>query len=80
MTIQELEQELLMLDRNERIRLIQVIAQSLALPSQGVDEASTQKMTIVDAIDELRRNMSPEELDPNAEDIWATVRDQTPVN
>ncbi|MEB3291869.1 MAG: hypothetical protein VKJ24_01790, partial [Synechococcales bacterium] len=42
MTIQELEKQLLMLDRNERIRLIQVIAQSLALPSQDVDEASTQ--------------------------------------
>ncbi|MGI0493906.1 hypothetical protein ACN4EG_19155 [Alkalinema pantanalense CENA528] len=41
MTIQELEQQLLMLDRNERIRLIQVIAQSLALPSQAVSEAST---------------------------------------
>jgi|GEM_PF-1190395 len=37
-------------------------------------------MTITDAIAELRRNMSPEELDPNAEDIWETVRDRTPVS
>ena len=31
-------------------------------------------MTITDAIAELRRNMYPEELDPNAEDIWENVR------
>ena len=31
-------------------------------------------MTITDAIAELRRNMSPEELDLNAEDIWENVR------
>jgi divalent metal cation (Fe/Co/Zn/Cd) transporter len=31
-------------------------------------------MTITDAIAELRRNMSLEELDPNAEDIWENVR------
>jgi hypothetical protein len=37
-------------------------------------------MTITDAIAELRRNMSPEELDPNAEDIWENVRDRTPVS
>ena len=37
-------------------------------------------MIITDAIAELRRNMSPEELDPNAEDIWETVRDRTPVS
>ena len=37
-------------------------------------------MTITDEIAELRRNMSPEELDPNAEDIWETVRDRTPVS
>ena len=37
-------------------------------------------MTITDAISELRRNMSPEELDPNAEDICETVRDRTPVS
>jgi hypothetical protein len=42
MTIQELERQLLTLDRNERIRLIQVMVQSLAIPSQdvGVGEAS----------------------------------------
>ncbi len=34
-------------------------------------------MTITDAIAELRRNMSLEELDPNAEDIWENVRDRT---
>jgi hypothetical protein len=37
-------------------------------------------MSITDAIAELRRNMSPEELDPNAEDIWENVRDRTPVS
>ena len=38
------------------------------------------KMTITDAIAELRRNMSPEDLDPNAEDIWENVRDRTPAS
>ncbi len=37
-------------------------------------------MTITDAIAELRRNMSPEELDLNADDIWENVRDRTPVS
>jgi divalent metal cation (Fe/Co/Zn/Cd) transporter len=37
-------------------------------------------MTITDAIAELRRNMSPEELDPSADDIWENVRDRTPVS
>ena len=32
MTIQELERQLLTLDWNERIRIIQVMAQSLAIP------------------------------------------------
>lgn len=44
MTIQELEQQLLMLDRNERIRLLQFIAQSLALPSQDVDEEASPQL------------------------------------
>ena len=35
MTIQELERQLLTLDRNERIRIIQVMAQSLAIPSEN---------------------------------------------
>ena len=35
MTIQELERQLLTLDRNERIHLIQVMAQSLAIPSEN---------------------------------------------
>ena len=33
MTIQELERQLLTLDRNEQIRLIQVMVRSLAIPS-----------------------------------------------
>ena len=33
MTIQELERQLLTLDRNERIRLIQIMVRSLAIPS-----------------------------------------------
>ncbi len=42
----------------------------------GRESRTTPKptMTITDAIAELRRNMSPEELDPNAEDIWENVR------
>ena len=49
---------------------------------QVIRSRTTSKptMTITDAIAELRRNMSLEELDPNAEDIWETVRDRTPVS
>ena len=41
---------------------------------------SKPKMTITDAIAELRRNLSAEDLDPNADDIWENVRDRTPVS
>lgn len=41
---------------------------------------SKPKMTITEAIAELRRNMSPEDLDLNADDIWENVRDRTPVS
>lgn len=40
MTIQELERQLLRLDRNERIRIIQIIAQSLAIQAQVVENIS----------------------------------------
>lgn len=77
MTIQELEQQLLDLDLNHRIHLLQVLAQSLSIaPSQ----AETQPRSLLDAIDRFRQNMSPEELDPNAPDIWQDVRDRTPVS
>jgi hypothetical protein len=77
MTIQELEQQLLDLDLSHRIHLLQVLAQSLSIaPSQ--DEP--QPRSLLDVIDRFRQNMSPEELDPNAEDIWQDVRDRSPVS
>jgi hypothetical protein len=48
MTIQELERQLLTLDRNERIRIIQVMAQSLAIPSQEPRTSNLDQTSIVD--------------------------------
>lgn len=48
MTIQELERQLLTLDRNERIRLIQVMAQSLAIPAQEDHASNLDNTSIVD--------------------------------
>jgi hypothetical protein len=77
MSIQELEAQLLDLDHNDRLRLSQLLAQSL------IGDASTPNIdpnpTLADAIAQFRSNMSPEELDPNAADIWQDVRDRTPV-
>jgi hypothetical protein len=77
MTIQELEQQLLDLDFNHRIHLLQVLAQSLSIAQP---QAETQPRSLLDVIDRFRQNMSLEELDPNAEDIWQDVRDRTPVS
>jgi putative addiction module CopG family antidote len=38
-----------------------------------------KRPTLVDTIAQFRNNMSAEELDPNAEDIWQDVRDRTPA-
>jgi hypothetical protein len=75
MTIQELEIQLLSLTRGERFRLSQLLVKSLAeeLPR------SATKPKLIDTIDQFRRNMSPEELDPNTDDIWMNVRDRTPA-
>jgi hypothetical protein len=77
MTIQELEQQLLDLDFNHRIHLLQVLAQSLSIAQP---QAETQPRSLLDVIDRFRQNMSPEELDPNGEDIWQDVRDRSPVS
>lgn len=73
MSIQELETQLLKLDRTDRLHLLNVLTQSL-------NHSNPPKKTLVDAIAQLRRNMSAEELDPNSEDIWKDVRDRTPVS
>jgi hypothetical protein len=72
MSVQELETQLLNLDRADRVHLLDVLTQSL-------NHNPSQKPTLADAIAQFRRNMSAEELDPNAEDIWQDVRDRTPV-
>jgi hypothetical protein len=77
MTIQELEQQLLDLNFNHRIHLLQVLAQSLSI---APPQAEAQPRSLLDVIDRFRQHMSPEELDPNAEDIWQNVRDRTPVS
>jgi hypothetical protein len=59
--------------------LLQVI-RSHRLSGRESRQTPKPTMTITDAIAELRRNMSSEELDPNAEDIWENVRDRTPVS
>ena len=43
-------------------------------------QAETQPRSLLDVIDRFRQNMSPEELDPNVEDIWQDVRDRSPVS
>ncbi len=48
MTIQELERQLLTLDQNERIRIIQVMAQSLVVPSQEDRASDLNNTSIVD--------------------------------
>ncbi len=68
MSIQELEVQLLTLDHNDRVHLINVLTQSLD------HQNASQKPTLADAIAQFRHNMSPEELDPNAKDIWQDVR------
>ena len=71
MTIQELERQLLTLDRNELIRIIQVMAQSLATPSQEPRTPNLDQTSIVDFF----RN-SP--LCEFADEIDLT-RDQSPI-
>jgi hypothetical protein len=77
MSIQELEQQLLNLDQSERIRIADLLTQSLT--SESPTSNIAQKPTLADTIAQFRRNMSPEELDPNAADIWQDVRDRTPA-
>jgi uncharacterized protein (DUF1919 family) len=77
MTIQELEKQLLSLDQSERLRLSQLLTQSLTSESPTQDIAP--KTTLADAIAQFRHNMSLEELDPNAVDIWQDVRDRSPA-
>jgi hypothetical protein len=77
MTIQELEKQLLSLDQSERLRLSQLLTQSLT--SESATPNIAQKPTLADTIAQFRRNMSPEELDPNSADIWQDVRDLTPA-
>jgi hypothetical protein len=72
MSIQELEAQLLTLDKAERLRLSQLLTQSLLTTPPQI---SPPKPTLADVIAQFRNNMSPEELDPNAEDIWQDVRD-----
>jgi hypothetical protein len=61
MSIQELEAQLLTLDHNERLRLSQLLTQSLTTTPQ-----STPKPTVAEAIAQFHHNRSPEELDPNS--------------
>jgi hypothetical protein len=73
MTIQELEQHLLSLDHAEWQRLSQLLAQSLVAESVP-SHTEVDKLTLAEAIAHFRDQMSAEELDPNAEDIWQDVR------
>jgi hypothetical protein len=77
MSIQELEQQLLSLDQGERLRLSQFLTQSLT--NDSTSKKVPKKPTLADTIEQFRRNMSPEERDLNAEDVWQDVRDLTPA-
>jgi hypothetical protein len=78
MTTLELEQLLLSLNGSERERLAKLLNQSL-ITETTAPYSESGKLTLSDAIAHFRDNMSPEELDPNAEDIWQNIRDRTPV-
>ncbi len=71
MTIQELERQLLTLDRNERIRIIQVMAQSLAIPSQEPRTSNLDNTSIVDFFRNSPLCEFADELD--------LTRDQSPI-
>jgi hypothetical protein len=77
MSIQELEQQLLSLDQGERLRLSQFLTQSLT--NDSTSKKVPKKPTLADTIAQFRRNMSLEERDLNAEDVWQDVRDLTPA-
>jgi hypothetical protein len=77
MSIQELEQQLLNLDPVERIRIAQLLTQSLT--NDSTSKKVPKRPTLADTIAQFRRNMSPEERDPNTEDVWQDVRDLTPA-
>jgi hypothetical protein len=77
MSIQELEKQLLSLDQGERLRLSQLLTQSLT--NDSTSKKVPKKPTLADTIAQFRRNMSPEERDLNAEDVWQDVRDLTPA-
>jgi len=78
MTIQELEQQLLSLSEAERRRIAQLLIQSLTTQSAPIHPAPPP-FTLTTAIAQFRSAMSPEELDPSAEDIWQDVRDRAPA-
>ena len=78
MTIQDLEQQLLSLSEAERQRIAQLLIQSLTTQPTPIHPAA-EKFTLTTAIADFRSAMSPEELDPSAEDIWQSVRDRTPA-
>lgn len=71
MTIQELERQLLTLDRNERIHLIQILAQSLAIPSQEEHTSNLDNTSIVDFFRNSPLCEFADELD--------LTRDQSPI-
>jgi hypothetical protein len=71
MTIQELERQLLTLDRNERIRIIQVMAQSLAIPSQEPRTSNLDQTSIVDFFRNSPLCEFADEID--------LIRDQSPI-
>lgn len=71
MTIQELERQLLTLDRNDRIRIIQVMAQSLVVPSQTDRASNLNNTSIVDFFRNSPLCEFADELD--------LTRDQSPI-
>ena len=71
MTIQELERQLLTLDRNDRIRIIQVTAQSLVVPFQTDRASNLNNTSIVDFFRNSPICEFADELD--------LTRDQSPI-
>jgi hypothetical protein len=55
------------------------VTRSATVTLDDLVQTAKELETLADTIAQFRRNMSPEERDPNAEDVWQDVRDLTPA-
>jgi hypothetical protein len=83
MTTQELERYLLSLEPAEKLRIIQILTQSLIADTAIGPLNSpqpTQKLTLASVISTFRNTMLAEGIEINPDEIWGNARDRTPVS